>query len=255
MSDDDEARSFAREHGHYTEDLPFWREAARRLGSPVLDLGTAAGRVAIPLARDGAEVWALDSSPAMLAELERRLSAEGADVAARVHPVEGDMRRLDLGRRFRLVMIPMNTLQALVDAGDRLACLRGARDHLEPGGELIFDVALPDVAEIEETIGLERPGGVHRDAESGITLIHSAWYDAWDAASGTLDFTLRVRERGGARRGREVLRRHHVHLFPPDELDALLADAGLRPLQVAGDFDGAPVGPASERQVVRAVAA
>ena len=67
MSDDDEARRFALEHAHYVQDIPYWRAAAARCGSPVLDLGAATGRVAIPLARDGHEVWALDRSGAMLA--------------------------------------------------------------------------------------------------------------------------------------------------------------------------------------------
>ncbi|MGE3139883.1 MAG: class I SAM-dependent methyltransferase, partial [Thermoleophilia bacterium] len=81
---DDAARRFTAEHAHYTEDLAFWRATAARTGGPVLDLGCAAGRVAIPLARDGHEVWALDASLEMLAELGQRLAAEPAEVAGRV---------------------------------------------------------------------------------------------------------------------------------------------------------------------------
>ena len=82
MSDDDEARRFALEHAHYVQDIPYWRAAAARCGSPVLDLGAATGRVAIPLARDGHEVWALDRSGAMLAELMSGTLPSGCPVAA-----------------------------------------------------------------------------------------------------------------------------------------------------------------------------
>jgi SAM-dependent methyltransferase len=252
VSDDDEARRFAAEHAHYDEDLTFWRHHAARLGGPVLDLGCATGRVAIPLARDGHEVWALDRSPAMLDELRRRLAEEDAAVAARVHPVEGDLAGFALGTRFRLVIVAMNTLQVLTDPDDRRAAFRSVAEHLAPGGELAFDVALPDAREIESSMGQERPGGRHRDAATGEVLTHSAWYDSWDPATHTLAFTLRIRSRGGRGPEREALRRHRVHLFTPDEIAGLLDEAGLRHLEASGGFDGRPLRPGGERQVHRA---
>jgi SAM-dependent methyltransferase len=251
VSDDDEARRFALEHAHYDEDLPFWRAAAARLGSPVLDLGCATGRVAIPLARDGAEVWAVDRSPAMLAELRRRLRDGPLGVRRRVHPVQGDLARFALGRRFRLVMVCMNTLQALTEPDARLSCLCAVRDHLDDDGELIFDVALPDEAEILDSMGVERPGGRHRDPASGALLVHSAWYDRWEPETQTLEFTLRIEERAPGAAPSSVLRRHRVHLFTPGELAALLVRAGLESVEVAGDFDGAPLEGDGDRQVHR----
>jgi SAM-dependent methyltransferase len=255
VSDDDEARGFALEHAHYTRDIPFWRAAAARLGSPVLDLGCATGRVALPLARDGAEVWALDRSPAMLAELERLLEAEPPEVRQRVRPVRGDLAGFRLDEAFRLVLIAMNTLQALTEPADRLACLTAAREHLAPGGELIFDVALPDADEIVDTMGIERPGGLHHDRATGATLEHSAWYDRWEPGTHTLEFTLRMEQRTGGAPPSTILRRHRVHLFSPEEIGELLARAGLEPVEVLGDFDGSPVITGSERQIHRCRAA
>lgn len=253
---DDEARRFIAEHAHYTEDLPFWRAQAARLGSPVLDLGAAAGRVAIDLARAGHAVWALDRSPAMLAEIARRLEGEPPAVRERVAMVEGDLRRLDLGRRFPLVLVAMNTLQVLTEPEDRVACLRGVREHLAEGGELVFDVALPDAEEIASSMGEERSGGTSRDPDTGALLVHSAWYDRWEPDTGTLQFTLRVVEHPpGGGTTRETLRRHRVHVFMPEEIADLMAAAGLEAISVAGDFDGSPLGPYSERQVHRCRAA
>lgn len=252
---DDEARRFMAEHSHYTEDLPFWRAAADRLGSPVLDLGAAAGRVALTLARDGHEVWALDRSPQMLAEIARRLEAEPPEVRERVTTVRGELQSLEVDGRFPLVLVAMNTLQVLTEPGDRLACVRGVRERLADGGEFIFDVALPDVAEITDSMGVERSGGSFRDPVSGATMIHSAWYDAWDPATQTLEFTLRLTERDRDGATRETMRHHRVHLFTPDEIGDLLTRAGMVPVAVTGDFDGSPIGPYSERQIHRCRAA
>jgi SAM-dependent methyltransferase len=246
----DEARRFAVEHAHYTEDLAFWRAAAARLGSPVLDLGAAAGRVALPLARDGAEVWALDRSPAMVAELRRRVRAEPPEVAARLHPGVGELQSFSLRPGFRLVLVAMNTLQVLTDPIDRSACLARVRGHLAEDGEFIFDVALPDVDEILDTMKMERPSGRHVTDE-GTVLEHSAWYDSWDSATQTLEFTIRITElRDGARIG-ESLRHHRVHLFSPEELAELIAAAGMEQIGVAGDFAGTPLDRHAERQVHR----
>lgn len=249
------AERFALEHAHYTEDLPFWRRLARELGTPVLDLGAATGRVALPLARDGAEVWALDASEAMLAQLERRLADEPAEVAARVHPVRGDLRALHLGRRFALALLAMNTLQVLVSPEDQLACLRAVREHLLPGGELAFDVVLPDLAEVAGTLGLVRRTGDHEDPERGVTLEHSACYDAFDPVTQTLRFHLQVDERDRAGGLRRFQRRFTVHLFLPSELAHLIARAGLEVVEAYGDFEGGPVTPGSQRQVYRCRAA
>jgi SAM-dependent methyltransferase len=246
----DEAARFLREHAHYRDDIPFWRAQAARLGSPVLDLGAAAGRVALALARDGTEVWALDRSEEMLRQIDLATVADPA-LAGHVHTVRADMRDFSLEPRFPLVIIAMNTLQALTETADQLACLRSARAHLAPGGELIFDVALPDPAEIAETLGDERAAGEFVDPLSGATLAHSAWYDTWDPVTQTLEFTHRIRETAADGTAREYLRAHRVHLFMPVELEHLLARAGLETLDLTGDFEGGPVGPGAETQIRR----
>jgi len=63
----------------------------QHLGPPpqrVVDVGGGAGNQSVPLARAGHEVTIVDPSAAMLERATRRLSAEGADVTARVRLVK-----------------------------------------------------------------------------------------------------------------------------------------------------------------------
>jgi SAM-dependent methyltransferase len=123
------------ECGAYGEDLPLWRELAGALGGPVLDVGAGTGRVTLDLAAGGIAMVALDTDASLLATLERR--AAGLPVET----VVSDARELDLGRRFPLVVVPMQTLQLLGGPAGRAAFLRRALDHLEPGGLLAAALA------------------------------------------------------------------------------------------------------------------
>jgi SAM-dependent methyltransferase len=247
----DDPTRYAREHAHYVEDLEFWSEAANEGGGPVLDLGCAVGRVTIPLARDGHEVWALDRSAAMIARL--RADAESLDPAtsARIHTVCQDMTSFDIDTRFAAVIAPMNTLQTLLTPDQQVACLECVRRHLAPGGEFAFDVALPDVGDITSTIGVVRHMASFHDHDADVTLIHSAWYDDFDPIDQRLCFTIQIDEIDAEGRMTRYLRPHEVHVYQPQELGHLLARAGMEAVEILGDFDGSPVDAGSERQIYR----
>ena len=91
------------ECGGYGADLAAWERLAAAQGGPVLDLGAGTGRVALHLAARGHEVVAVDSDPDLLAALAER--AEGRVPA--IETIEADVRDLDLGRRFPLIVAPM----------------------------------------------------------------------------------------------------------------------------------------------------
>lgn len=158
------------ECGGYHADLPLWRELACDAGNgPVLDVGAGAGRVSLDLLRAGHEVVALDREPELLAALTCRARDAGLD--ARLTIVCADARELSLGRRFALIVVPMQTLQLLGGAAGRTRFLAAAREHLRPGGLLAaaladdlqgFDAAdgfapLPDIRELAGVVYSSRP--------------------------------------------------------------------------------------------------
>ncbi|MDQ6747905.1 MAG: class I SAM-dependent methyltransferase [Candidatus Dormibacteraeota bacterium] len=130
-----------------TQDIPFYLREAERAAGPggsVLELAAGQGRVALPMARAGFRVTALESAAAMLGVLEGKLAVEPDDVRGRVEMVAGDMRKFDLDRLFRFIYLPFNTLLMLVEPHERQGMLERVREHLAPSGAFAFDIFTPD---------------------------------------------------------------------------------------------------------------
>ena len=137
-------------------DVNFYVEEAQAMEGNVLELGCGTGRVLIPVARLGKEVTGVDNSPRMLGICQKQLESEPPEVRRNVTLVQADMRDLNLGRRFSLVMIPFRPMQHLVAVSDQIATLQAIHRHLEPGGLLVFDVFNPKLQYLLEDRTAER---------------------------------------------------------------------------------------------------
>ncbi len=251
MTESSHALRYLAEHAHYTDDLALWRSLAEQARGPVLDIGCAAGRVAVELAIDGSRVVALDADPAMLHALAANAARAGSAASERITTVCADMRTFALDAPVALAIAAMNTLQVLLTPEDQLACLGRIRANLAPEGEFWFDVSMPDIGDVEGALGVVRAGDVVADPARGVRLAHAFWYEWVDPISQTARFTHRIDEIADDGTARAFFRHHEVHLFSPVELRHLLARAGFEVLQVWGDFAGAPLEAGAERQVYR----
>lgn len=122
------------ENGAYSADLPVWEELTAKAKGPVLELGCGSGRVALHLGGLGHEVLGVDARAELVRAVNDRARASGAGVEALV----ADIRSLELGRRFGIVLGPMQVVHMLATGADRLAMLRGVADHLAPEGIAAF---------------------------------------------------------------------------------------------------------------------
>ena len=124
--------------------------AAARDGAPgaLLELGVGTGRLAIPLAARGIDVWGIDNSEAMLG----RLAAKPGGSAVRV--VVGDFA--DVGDLvdgpFSLAVVAFNTLFELPDQATQVRCVRGVARRLTPAGAFVVEALAPDLTRLDQTV-------------------------------------------------------------------------------------------------------
>ena len=219
-------------------DVAFYRERAVASGGPVLEIGCGTGRLTIPMARAGVEVWAVDSSGAMLDQLRAKLADEPPDVRARIRVVHQEASTLALPAcAAALVILPFNLLMLIPDGEQERRALCAAARHLRPGGSFALDVMNPATLP-QQADSAPAPSQPRRNRLSGNPYIRHAQTSATDSRqvqriSGWYDELLPdggIRTTGFAFDWRMIGR---------PQLEDLLRTTGFAVERITGDFDGA----------------
>ena len=193
----------------------------------VLDLGCGTGLLAAAMADEGKRrVVGVDPAGAML-ELARARKG-GSDVTF----IEADARTLRLDARFDLIVMTGHAFQCFLTRDDRLAVLKTIAAHLSEEGRFIFDSRNPAAEEWLEW---------NRD-ESERVVDHPrlgtfmAWNEArFDPETGIVTYETHYRNLIGTRH----LQASSRIAFPGKaEIEALLAEAGLKAEKWLGDWSG-----------------
>lgn len=203
--------------GPWKGEVEFYQRQAGRLGDRVLELACGTGRLTVPLAAGGLTMTGLDLSAAMLARARDRAAQAGA--AARF--LQADMRAFELGERFDLIFVPINSLCHLLTRPDVEACYRCVRAHLAPPGRFVVDVFNPSLAILGRDPGRWYEVGEYTDAGGG--RVRLTEQNRYDPAAQINHIVWRFESDDG----RRVEHRLTMRQFFPQELDALLAYNGF----------------------------
>lgn len=206
------------ECGSYSADLALWGELAEEAGGPVLELGCGTGRVALHLARRGHTVVGLDVDPELVAALSERAAGLPLETIA------ADAREFRLGGDVALALAPMQMLQLLPDAADRVACLRCVSSQLRPGGR--FAAAI--LERMPEPDGSPPPLPDIRDVDG---WVYSSL--AVEAAVGPEEILIRRLRQTVSPTGELSEEDNEVRIatFPAAQLEAEATEAGLVPVE------------------------
>lgn len=212
---------------------------AREQGGTLLELGSGTGRLVLPLARAGCEVWGLDLYADMQAACRRKLAREPEAVRARVTLVAGDARAFSLPRTFRLITAPCNFLDNLLEADDLARTFRCVARHLDEDGLFVIDSSAPDVPTMVATHGKEQVGEFTHP-ETGHRLV-SRFTPRFDFVRQVETDEILVEEHAGERLIRRARTTMTVTWHHPRELEGALVAAGLEVEGVFGSVDRRPL--------------
>ncbi len=214
------------------EQVPLIRQRLGLDRGSVLDLGCGPGRHALPLARSGLSVTAVDASGPLL----DRLKASAEDEGLALEAVQADMRTFQRREAFDAVLLMWTSFGYFDDEQDHARVLDCAHASLKPGGRLLIDV-----------VGLET---LCRDLQP----VHCTEYD-----DGRLLIERPVLVDAGTRLDNEwllidgdrVVRKTWSHrVWSASELTRLLEANGFEVAAVDGDFEGSPYDLDADRLIV-----
>jgi len=204
----------------------------------VLDLGCGTGTIACLLAERGFRVTAVDSSPEMLTEAERK--AQGLE--NRPFFLCQSIEKLRLLEPVDAAVSTLDVLNYLTGPKAVQETFRRVRRCLSSGGLFFFDVNTPyKLRRMDGQLWLDETEDVYcvwRTEFSERTKVCTYWVDLFTRTpNGTW---LRSGER------------HRERAYELDELRQWLTEAGFRKIKVVGDLTTRPPKPDEDRWIFQA---
>ena len=121
-------------------DNKFYLEKIKNTRGKILEVGTGTGRLLIEALENGADIYGIDISPAMLDILKTKLSEnnQGRISIQNIIDFKSDIR-------YDLIIAPFRVFMHLIGKEDQLNALNNVYESLNPGGQFIFDLFVPDL--------------------------------------------------------------------------------------------------------------
>jgi SAM-dependent methyltransferase len=228
--------------------VDFYLGLAQAARGPVLDVACGTGRIMLPCLKAGVDVEGLDLFPGMLTRLRQKASALG--LKPTLH--QANMATFRLPRRYALIMIAFNAFVHNLTTDDQLATLRTCRDHLQPGGQLVFDTAFPGPSWIAQPSGTRELEMETPHPETGLPV------RIWDTR--TFD---RVQQLQHSYNEIEMLdatgriiathpSKTTIRWIYKAEMELLLRVSGFARWRILGGFDGRPLLHENDAMIVQA---
>lgn len=128
-------------------DSDFFLVKACQSKGKVLEIGVGTGRLFLEALKKGVDIYGIDISPSMIHVLHGKMDPE-----ARNRVWVEDAVEMNVGMKFDLILAPFRVLSHVPEIEDQLKFFNGVADHLQPGGQFIFDLFVPDLSMLLEGI-------------------------------------------------------------------------------------------------------
>jgi len=128
-------------------DWEYYLKQILKTQGPVLELGVGTGRLFVEALKQGADMYGIDANSSMIEVLKKKIDKKY------YHRVKvQDAVNLNLNNRFDLIIAPFRVFSHFVEVKDQFSVLNAVFDHLNPNGQFIFDLFVPNLKLITEGI-------------------------------------------------------------------------------------------------------
>ncbi|MDP4223777.1 MAG: class I SAM-dependent methyltransferase [Bacteroidota bacterium] len=222
-------------------DNTFYLDRVRKTTGKVLEVGVGTGRLFVEALTNGADIYGIDISPAMIGIVTGKLDSNQKKRISRQNIID-----FILPHKFSLILAPFRVFMHLTTKKEQLNALNNVYDHLSPGGEFIFDAFIPDlnlllngtsnVTDFDEEF---EPGNrVKRTVTSRPDLLNQVL---------NITFTMEWNEGGKIfRKDWNTIMRYFFRF----ELEHLVERSEFRKYKILGDFEGNELDQSSREFIV-----
>jgi len=191
----------------------------------ILEAMCGSGRLLVPLIKHGLKCHGVDNSSAMLASCEARIKAAGIKAPL----FRQDLAQMNLPFRYAAVVVAAGSFQLITDPATATSALQRLRAHLIAPGLLLMDLYVP--SESAQRLGAPlvevRTAKLDDGSQIALRSETTVWADARLSRSEN-----RYAHRRGTERVGEERETLTLTWYPPDEIAALVADAGFHDVTI-----------------------
>jgi 2-polyprenyl-3-methyl-5-hydroxy-6-metoxy-1,4-benzoquinol methylase len=119
--------------------IAFYRDLAKSIGGPVLEIACGSGLATIPIAALGLDVTGVDLAHSMLEHARKKAERQKLNIRW----VEADARSFNLGEKYQFIFLTGNAFQAFLRREDQETLLASVKRHLAPNGIFAFETRTP----------------------------------------------------------------------------------------------------------------
>lgn len=192
----------------------------------LLDVCCGTGSMAELLVSKGYQVAGFDISEPMVEEARRKAAGRGLGIRYEV----ADAATVDLGARFDAAYSFFDSLNYITDLGRLAMAFERIREHLVPGGSLVFD--------LNTAYAFEQKMFDQQDTRKKSRVRYN-WKGDYDPVSKVIRVAMEFWYEG-----EKYVETHVQRAHSPDEVESLLGRAGFEEIQV---FDAYTLDPPRKR--------
>ena len=217
--------------------IAFYRDLAKTVGGPVLEIACGSGLVTIPIAAQGLDITGVDLSRPMLGHARKKAEQQNLNIRW----VEADARSFDLGAQYQFIYLTGNAFQAFLRREDQEALLASVRRHLAPDGVFAFETRNPSGHDLTDQ-PQEEFDQSYTSVEGYQVSVSSI--QTYDPIAQVIYWTSYRRWNDGAR---DHTKETHIacRFTHPQELKSLLHYNGFQILQQFGNWNKEVISPSS----------